>query len=57
MTDVVENIRHIRDQIDKAAQECGRDGHDVKLVAVSKRQPDDRIQAALDAGHRLFGEN
>lgn len=27
------------------------------LVAVSKRQPDDRIEAALAAGHRLFGEN
>ena len=27
------------------------------LVAVSKRQPDDRIAAALAAGHRLFGEN
>lgn len=27
------------------------------LVAVSKRQPEDRIEAALAAGHRLFGEN
>ena len=26
------------------------------LVAVSKRQPDDRIDAALAAGHRIFGE-
>ena len=27
------------------------------VVAVSKRQPDDRIEAALMAGHRVFGEN
>jgi len=27
------------------------------LVAVSKRQPDDRIDAGLAAGHRVFGEN
>ena len=27
------------------------------LVAVSKRQPDDRIEAGLAAGHRVFGEN
>ena len=27
------------------------------LIAVSKRQPDDRIDAALAAGHRVFGEN
>ena len=29
----------------------------VTLVAVSKRQPDDRIDAALTAGQRVFGEN
>lgn len=29
----------------------------VELVAVSKRQPDDRIEAALDCGQRVFGEN
>ena len=27
------------------------------IVAVSKRQSDDRIEAALSAGHRVFGEN
>lgn len=32
-------------------------GDDVCLVAASKRQPDDRIDAALAAGHRIFGEN
>ena len=29
----------------------------VKLVAVSKQQPDERIAAALAAGQRVFGEN
>ena len=29
----------------------------VELIAVSKKQPDDRIEAALAAGHRVFGEN
>ena len=27
------------------------------VVAVSKRQPDERIEAALAAGQRVFGEN
>lgn len=31
--------------------------HPVELIAVSKRQPDERIQAALDSGQRVFGEN
>jgi len=29
----------------------------VSLIAVSKVQPEDRVTAVLDAGHRLFGEN
>lgn len=29
----------------------------VKLVAVSKVQPDKKVMEAYDAGHRLFGEN
>ena len=32
-------------------------GEETVLVAASKRQPDERIDAALDAGHRVFGEN
>lgn len=32
-------------------------GPDVVLVAASKRQPDERIEAALKAGQRVFGEN
>ena len=32
-------------------------GADLTVVAVSKRQPDDRVEAALAAGHRVFGEN
>jgi pyridoxal phosphate enzyme (YggS family) len=29
----------------------------VKLIAVSKRQPDEKLQEAYDTGHRIFGEN
>ncbi len=32
-------------------------GEGTVLVAASKRQPDERIDAALDAGQRVFGEN
>jgi hypothetical protein len=32
-------------------------GEGVTLVAASKRQPDERIEAALAAGQRVFGEN
>jgi len=40
-----------------AAQASGRSAADISLTAVSKRQSNDRIEAALAAGHRQFGEN
>lgn len=40
-----------------AARQAGRDPASVRLIAVSKVQPLDRVTAVLDAGHRLFGEN
>lgn len=45
------SIREARDRI------LSEIGQEVTLVAASKRQPDDRIDAAIEAGHRVFGEN
>ncbi|NGM44198.1 YggS family pyridoxal phosphate-dependent enzyme [Rhodobacter sp. SGA-6-6] len=36
---------------------AGRAEGSVRLIAVSKVQPAERVEAVLDAGHRLFGEN
>ena len=44
-------------RIAAAAGAAGRDAGSVRLVAVSKLQPEARIAGALEAGHRLFGEN
>ena len=44
-------------RIAAAAQSVGRDPAAVTLVAVSKVQPEARIEAALAAGQRVFGEN
>lgn len=44
-------------RIEAAAKSAGRDASGVKLVAVSKTQPDDRIDAILRTGQRVFGEN
>tara|TARA_R110001592_G_scaffold3525_8_gene19859 strand:+ start:25224 stop:25904 length:681 start_codon:yes stop_codon:yes gene_type:complete len=54
---IKENINQIRTQIEKAAAPWGRAVDDIHLIAVSKKQPPEKIQAALDAGQRLFGEN
>lgn len=54
---VAENFAAIRSRIDAAAKAADRSPESVRLVAVSKMQPAERVAAALEAGHRLFGEN
>ena len=57
---IADNLAATHDKITAAEQAHKmRTGLDqpVTLVAVSKRQPDDRIDAALAAGQRVFGEN
>ncbi|MFN9074085.1 MAG: YggS family pyridoxal phosphate-dependent enzyme [Hyphomonadaceae bacterium] len=55
--DINQRIAEITDRIKQAAQAVNRPADDVTLVAVSKVQPEDRIEAALAAGLRVFGEN
>lgn len=45
------------DRIAEAAREAGRSPADVTLVAVSKQQSDEKIDAMLAAGQTVFGEN
>lgn len=54
---IAENFDHIHATIEGASQKAGRDPSAVNLVAVSKKQPFERIEQALANGHRLFGEN
>ena len=57
MIRVTENLRIIRDLLDKAAVGAGRDPGSVNLLAVSKKQPLEAVLEAADAGQRDFGEN
>jgi PLP dependent protein len=54
---VAANLQEVREAIREAAREVKRDPATVELVAVSKVQPEERIEAALAAGQRVFGEN
>ncbi|WP_308917150.1 YggS family pyridoxal phosphate-dependent enzyme [Jannaschia sp. LMIT008] len=44
-------------RLDAACAAADRSPAEITLIAVSKMQPPDRVQAVLDAGHRAFGEN
>ncbi len=50
-------LEEIRTRIAKAEKDAGREPGSVKLIAVSKVQPNERVEAVLNEGQRLFGEN
>jgi PLP dependent protein len=54
---VSDSIAHLQNQLSAAAHAAGRGVGDVQLLAASKMQDVETIRQALDAGHRLFGEN
>ncbi|NJS38493.1 MAG: YggS family pyridoxal phosphate-dependent enzyme [Rhodobacteraceae bacterium] len=47
----------ITERLHAAERAAGRAQGSVTLIAVSKVQPLDRVEAVLEAGHRIFGEN
>jgi pyridoxal phosphate enzyme (YggS family) len=55
--DVAAGLAAVQARIAAAARAAGRDPARVQLVAVSKTQSAARIEGALGAGHRVFGEN
>jgi len=50
-------LTDIENRIRAAELKAGRAPGSVALIAVSKVQPLERVEAVLEAGHRLFGEN
>lgn len=61
MTDLVASIREnherVLDQIATAAKRSNRIPEQIRLIVVTKTQPLEIVQAAMEAGVRLFGEN
>jgi pyridoxal phosphate enzyme (YggS family) len=54
---IAENIRSVKDRIDRAVRESGRRGDRIALVAVSKTHPAEMIEAAVACGITDIGEN
>ena len=51
------SLQDIQSRIAAAEKKAGRLAGSVKLIAVSKVQPLERVETVLDQGHRCFGEN
>jgi pyridoxal phosphate enzyme (YggS family) len=57
MRDLEINLRSVQERVADAAMRAGREPSEVTLVAVTKTQSPEVIQAAYDLGLRHFGEN
>lgn len=54
---VADNIRHIRESVEGTCNRLGRDPASVKLIAVGKTFPPEKILEAVNAGVADIGEN
>lgn len=57
MNEVADRLAALEARITEACRVAGRARTEVRLVAVSKMQPEARVRAAYEAGQRVFGEN
>lgn len=51
------SLTDITARLEAAARKADRSPETIRLIAVSKVQPNDRVTAVLEQGHRCFGEN
>ncbi|MEL7254885.1 MAG: YggS family pyridoxal phosphate-dependent enzyme [Pseudomonadota bacterium] len=50
-------LADIKHRVQKAEADAGRAPGSVELIAISKKQPNERVEAVLEEGHRVYGEN
>ncbi|MEQ1618843.1 MAG: YggS family pyridoxal phosphate-dependent enzyme [Terricaulis sp.] len=56
-SDIANRRSEVLARVAAAAEAAARAPSDISLVAISKQQPGERIEAMLACGQRLFGEN
>jgi PLP dependent protein len=54
---IPKRLVEVKARVAAAAERCGREPGDIRLVLVSKNSPPEAVLAAYEAGHREFGEN
>jgi pyridoxal phosphate enzyme (YggS family) len=55
--EIKDRLKNVLAQIEKAALACGRNPEEIRLVAVSKTKPVEKVLEAIDAGVTILGEN
>ena len=54
---IAENFNWVSDRLEAAAISVGRTGEQIRLVVVTKGQPIEIVQRAIEAGAKYLGEN
>jgi len=54
---LIKRLQNVKNRIEKAARSCGRDPETIRLIAVSKTVPTNRVRQAIQAGTAILGEN
>lgn len=57
LDEIRDNVKRVQETLASAAIGCGRDPSEIRLMAVTKRNSAERVNAAISAGVRLLGEN
>ncbi|NJD59164.1 MAG: YggS family pyridoxal phosphate-dependent enzyme [Anaerolineales bacterium] len=54
---IQENFYLVKEKVERAARQAGRNPEDVKLIVVTKTKPSELIKCVIEAGALDFGEN
>ncbi len=54
---IAERVARVRERIQRACEQAGRDPDSVLLVAIAKNHPPEAVRAAAECGIRVIGEN
>ena len=57
MSDIGRRYEMVKERVADAAVACSRNPDDIRLLAVSKTQPPERVVEAIEAGVDIIGEN
>ena len=57
MLSIAENLERVRKQVAHAVAQAGRASDEIKLVAITKTHPAEKVREAIEAGQTLFGES
>jgi pyridoxal phosphate enzyme (YggS family) len=57
MQDIEQNLKRVREEIERALEKTGRQTHDLTLIAVSKTHPVEAVREVIQTGHLIFGES